>query len=186
MPVLVTPAHAAPQATDPVATDAQPGGAASARPSVEGAGEIARATAEGAELLAPGSHMVAVGPVDVLVARGERTVGVPGDPATAHPRPSGPVGPGLTIVAIAIVALVLLFRAFQHWTAVRAGYPIRWGKRIIERGTGADVARSLDGLAGENARLRAQVMRLEERVAVLERIATDPARRLSADIDALR
>ena len=34
-------------------------------------------------------------------------------------------------------------------------------------------------------RLRHEVTRLNERIAVLERLATDPAKRLSAEIDAL-
>ena len=41
-------------------------------------------------------------------------------------------------------------------------------------------------LAEENAQLRAQATRLEERVRVLERIVTDPAKRVSDEIDALR
>jgi len=41
-------------------------------------------------------------------------------------------------------------------------------------------------LAQENERLKAQAIRLEDRVAVLERIVTDPAKRVSDEIDALR
>lgn len=41
-------------------------------------------------------------------------------------------------------------------------------------------------LATENEKLHGQVSRLEERIAVLERIATDPAERISRDIEALR
>ena len=41
-------------------------------------------------------------------------------------------------------------------------------------------------LSGENEKLHGQVGRLEERIAVLERIATDPAERVSRDIEALR
>lgn len=41
-------------------------------------------------------------------------------------------------------------------------------------------------LAEENAKLRAQATRMEERIAVLERIVTDPAKRVSDEIDALR
>ena len=37
----------------------------------------------------------------------------------------------------------------------------------------------------EALRLRGEVTRLNERLAVLERIATDPAKRLSSEIDAL-
>ena len=41
-------------------------------------------------------------------------------------------------------------------------------------------------LAAENEQLRATVGKLEERLKVLERIATDPSRQLASDIDNLR
>jgi hypothetical protein len=41
-------------------------------------------------------------------------------------------------------------------------------------------------LAGENDRLRGQVDRLEERLSVLERIATDPSDRTAREIESLR
>lgn len=41
-------------------------------------------------------------------------------------------------------------------------------------------------LSNENEKLTGQVSRLEERLAVLERIATDPATRTAAEIEALR
>ncbi len=40
--------------------------------------------------------------------------------------------------------------------------------------------------AAEAARLRAEVTRLNDRIQVLERLATDPAKRLSDEIDALK
>lgn len=40
--------------------------------------------------------------------------------------------------------------------------------------------------AAEAARLRAEVNRLNDRIQVLERLATDPAKRLSDEIDALK
>jgi hypothetical protein len=40
--------------------------------------------------------------------------------------------------------------------------------------------------SGEAARLRAEVARLNDRIKVLERLATDPAKRLSDEIDALK
>ena len=43
-----------------------------------------------------------------------------------------------------------------------------------------------NGLAEENARLRATVARLEQRMAVLEQIATDPAERTAREIERLR
>ena len=41
-------------------------------------------------------------------------------------------------------------------------------------------------LTTENQKLVGQVSRLEERIAVLERIATDPAERTAREIDSLR
>ena len=41
-------------------------------------------------------------------------------------------------------------------------------------------------LSSENERLTGQISRLEERIAVLERIATDPAERTAREIEALR
>jgi hypothetical protein len=40
--------------------------------------------------------------------------------------------------------------------------------------------------AAEAARLRAEVTRLNDRIQVLDRLATDPAKRLSDEIDALK
>ena len=47
-------------------------------------------------------------------------------------------------------------------------------------------ARERQLLVAENEKLTGQVSRLEERIAVLERIATDPAARTAREIDALR
>ena len=46
--------------------------------------------------------------------------------------------------------------------------------------------RKIELLTNENERLNGQVSRLEERIAVLERIATDPAERTAREIDSLR
>lgn len=46
--------------------------------------------------------------------------------------------------------------------------------------------RALELLTSENAGLKGQVARLEERLSVLERIATDPARRTAREIEELR
>jgi hypothetical protein len=49
-----------------------------------------------------------------------------------------------------------------------------------------DSTRQIELLSSENAGLKGQVGRLEERIAVLERIATDPAERTAREIDNLR
>ena len=89
-------------------------------------------------------------------------------------------GPGfvIAIIAISMVAWVIT-------TAIRArhGYPIEdeWGNRVVPLKSG-----ETEKLAAENAQLKETVERLEERLKVLERIATDPARRLNDEIEKLR
>lgn len=85
---------------------------------------------------------------------------------------------------IAIVAMSML--AWVITTAIRAkhGYPLEdeWGGKTVHPRDGAgDPA-----LKAENEQLRSKIETLEERLKVLERIATDPAKRLADDIDNLR
>jgi hypothetical protein len=49
-----------------------------------------------------------------------------------------------------------------------------------------EAVRQVELLSNENAGLKGQVSRLEERIAVLERIATDPAERTAREIEQLR
>ena len=44
----------------------------------------------------------------------------------------------------------------------------------------------MDAICAENAELKGQVQRLQERMAVMERIATDPAERTAREIESLR
>ena len=71
-------------------------------------------------------------------------------------------------------------------TAIRAknGYPLSddWGGKVDH----PTASRHVELLESENAALRGKLGRVEERIAVLERIATDKGTRLSADIEALR
>jgi hypothetical protein len=61
----------------------------------------------------------------------------------------------------------------------------RYGRRR-NRDHGLAAAADEAPSAAETARLRAEVTRLNDRIQVLERLATDPARRLSDEIDALK
>ena len=87
---------------------------------------------------------------------------------------------------IAIIAITTL--GWVITTAIRArhGYPLTddWGNPVLPTKGEADA--TTKALVSENAQLKATVDRLEERLKVLERIATDPTRRLSDDIDNLR
>ena len=49
-----------------------------------------------------------------------------------------------------------------------------------------EAERKVELLSSENEKLIGQIGRLEERLRVLERIATDPAERVSREIDQLR
>jgi hypothetical protein len=98
-------------------------------------------------------------------------------------------GPGFVLTIIAIVMIASIVK-----TAIRAkhGYPLDdedegrgKGKRRRYRDE-IDVARQAQLMAQQNEQLQAKVLRLEERIAVLERIATDPATRTAREIDALR
>ena len=44
----------------------------------------------------------------------------------------------------------------------------------------------MDAICAENAELKGQIKQLQERMAVMERIATDPAERTAREIESLR
>jgi hypothetical protein len=56
----------------------------------------------------------------------------------------------------------------------------------LEPADGLGAVREVQLLSSENAGLKGQVGRLEERIATLERIATDPAERTAREIEQLR
>ena len=63
---------------------------------------------------------------------------------------------------------------------------IRARHKASAAGDGLAATRQVELLSAENANLKGQVGRLEERLAVLERIATDPAERTAREIEQLR
>lgn len=72
------------------------------------------------------------------------------------------------------------------WLKVKNGYPLEnsWGKPLYPNGGGEAMER-IKLLSQENAQLRAELGSLKDRMAVLERIATDKPSMLAAEIDAL-
>lgn len=94
---------------------------------------------------------------------------------------------GIPPFVLAIIAMS--FIAWIITTAIRArhGYPIEneWGGMVTRDGD-AEIKRLNAELQQENQLLRGKVDRLEERLQVLERIATDTPARLSATIETLR
>jgi hypothetical protein len=68
----------------------------------------------------------------------------------------------------------------NNWIRARHGYPIE-----DDHDEGPS-KRQLDQVCAENGQLRARIGTLEERLKVLERIATDPAEQTAREIEKLR
>lgn len=88
---------------------------------------------------------------------------------------------------IAIIAISTFGWLASTWIRAKHGYPIEneWSG-TVEKNDSPAAARKIELLSNENDRLKGQVGRLEERLAVLERIATDPAERTAREIEQLR
>lgn len=84
------------------------------------------------------------------------------------------------LVAISTVGWVI-----TSWIRARHGYPITddLGKTITRL---PEQTAETSALIAENAALQDRVIRLEQRLQVLERIATDTPARLTAEIETLR
>ena len=92
---------------------------------------------------------------------------------------------GSPVFVVTIVALCMGAWVITTYIRAKHGYPLTddWGNPVhpVKRDDDATKA-----LAAENERLRATIDKLEERLKVLERIATDPAERVSREIEELR
>lgn len=86
----------------------------------------------------------------------------------------------LAIFAMSYGAWVLV-----TWIRAKHGYPLEneWGGMCALTGESDAETKKL---AAENKQLKETVGRLEERLKVLERIATDPSRQLADEIEKLR
>lgn len=93
---------------------------------------------------------------------------------------------GTGLVIIAIVAMCSLGSVLSSWLRMRHGYPLNDDNGNTVHRSDPDAGRKIDLLSSENEKLTGRISRLEERIAVLERIATDPAARTAREIDALR
>ncbi len=87
---------------------------------------------------------------------------------------------------LAIIAMSTIGWIATSWIRAKHGYPVEgeWGGTVTRENL-ADT-RKIELLETENGKLSGQVSRLEERIAVLERIATDRSRHLADEIDSLR
>lgn len=90
------------------------------------------------------------------------------------------------IFVIVLVAISTGSWLVNSWIRARHGYPLEneWKGTTAKEDPAAQ--RKIELLSSENERLTGQISRLEERLSVLERIATDPAERTAREIDALR
>ncbi len=91
---------------------------------------------------------------------------------------------GSPLFVLAIIAISTIGWVFTTLIRARHGYPVTddWGNNVDH----PDARRTNELLEAENEQLRGKLGRVEERIAVLERLATDPAKRLSSEIDNLR
>jgi hypothetical protein len=92
-------------------------------------------------------------------------------------------GPGFVV---AIIAISTFGWVMSSWIRAKHGYPLEneWSGTSTKSDPSAE--RKIELLSSENERLTGQISRLEDRIAVLERIATDPAERTAREIDSLR
>ena len=96
---------------------------------------------------------------------------------------------GGTTFVLAIIALSIGGWMFTTWIRAKHGYPVEneWGGTVHR--TDADADRKIALLTDDNAKLAGQVSRLEDRISVLERIATETngqSAQLADQIDRLR
>jgi hypothetical protein len=96
---------------------------------------------------------------------------------------------GSPFFVIAIIAVSTVGWLVNNWIRAKHGYSLEdeWGGKTEKRELNAE--RKVELLTNENEQLNGKIGRLEERLAVLERIATDresSSARLSDEIEKLR
>ncbi|HWJ59661.1 MAG TPA: hypothetical protein VNR68_08530 [Sphingomicrobium sp.] len=93
---------------------------------------------------------------------------------------------GSPAFVLAIIAMSYAAWLITSWIRAKHGYPIEneWGGSVHPLTRGDDD--TTRALKAENEQLRNTVGQLEERLKVLERIATDPSRKLADEIENLR
>ncbi len=88
----------------------------------------------------------------------------------------------LSFLIVMITGMMTFGWVATSWIRARHGC----ASRRDARGEELEANRQIQLLSSENAGLKGQLGRLEERLSVLERIATDPAERTLRQIEALR
>ncbi len=86
---------------------------------------------------------------------------------------------------ITIVALCMGAWVITTYIRAKHGYPLTddWGNAVLPAKRDDEQTKAL---VAENERLKETVTRLEDRLKVLERIATDPSQRIAREIEELR
>ncbi len=87
---------------------------------------------------------------------------------------------------VLIIAISTFGWVANNWIRARHGYPVEneWSG-LSHRQDAPETARRFEVLTSDNDGLKGQVRTLEERIAVLERFATDPAERTAREIENL-
>jgi len=93
----------------------------------------------------------------------------------------------LSPAAVIIAILAIGAWVFTTWLRVKNGYPLdgAWGQAVYPK-TSDEAMERVKLISQENAQLRAELGSVKDRLAVVERIVTDEAGRLSHEIEALR
>jgi hypothetical protein len=87
---------------------------------------------------------------------------------------------GFWTFVFAISAFSIVAGLVNNWIKAQHGYPMSEGAEA------PGGKKQMDAICAENRELKNQVSELTERLQVLERIATDPAERVSREIENLR
>ena len=97
------------------------------------------------------------------------------------------MGVGLFPYIAIIVALGVGGNALNTWLRIKNGYPLQngWGMPLHPK-RDDEAAERIRLLTAENAQLRAEIGSVKDRLATLERIATDQPSRLARDIEQLQ
>jgi hypothetical protein len=87
---------------------------------------------------------------------------------------------------LAIIALSTFGWLASSWIRAKHGYPIENEWSGTSSKCDPEAARRVNSLTAENEALKEKLVVMESRVAVLERIATDPSERTAREIEQLR
>ena len=90
------------------------------------------------------------------------------------------------VFVIVIMAMIAITSLIKYRMRAMHGYPLDNDHGMSNNRASIDADRQIALVSEENANLKGKILRLEERVAVLERIATDRSASLADEIEALR